>query len=441
MGAVAQSPKSTDLVPGQIVGGRYRVDGFIGRGGMGEVYAATNESTGRRVALKMVSAEEVSDSKKRRFLREAKAATAIEHDHVIDILDVFEDDGTPVMVMELLDGESLASLLARRGRLSLAECATLLVPVGRALMSAHDKGIVHRDLKPDNIFLAKRGAKVVPKVLDFGIAKLLDPEAVISGTSGDQTKSESILGTPHYMSLEQAMGEKTIDHRTDIWAFGVILYEVLVGERPLQFDNIGQWYKLLLQEPVPSIHEAAPELDPRVADIIARCLVKDRDERLDDLGPVLDALEASEGQSVVIASGRGVDVNVETEPLVTPPSARVPLERPPLWVLALVVIVGAAVGIGLALRDDAPTPSETEPAAATTAAAAPTTAAPTPEPAPSATATASSAAVPVARPQTRGPQPSATAAAKPLPTAPPTPPTAPTASPRAKGLSTASPYP
>jgi eukaryotic-like serine/threonine-protein kinase len=265
---------------------------LIGRGGMGEVHAARNLSTGRDVALKMIRGEEVSDDQKRRFLREAKAATAIRHPNVIDILDVFEDDdGTPVMVMELLTGEPLAALRTRLGTLSLAQTATIMVPVLDALQAAHDKGIVHRDLKPDNVFLSEAAGALVPKVLDFGIAKVLDPTAISSETQGAPTHTGSLLGTPHYMSFEQAMSEKDIDRRSDIWSIGVILFELLTGRRPLEFQNLGGMYTAFLQGTVPSIREHLPELPDDVAQVIDRSLVKDRAGRLDDLTPLLEALE------------------------------------------------------------------------------------------------------------------------------------------------------
>jgi hypothetical protein len=276
------------------VGGRYEVVRLIGRGGMGEVHAARNLGTGRDVALKMIRGDDISAEQKRRFLREAKAATAICHPNVIDILDVFEDeDGTPVMVMELLSGETLAALRTRLGRLSLPQVATIMVPVLDALHAAHDLGIVHRDLKPDNIFLSEAAGALVPKVLDFGIAKVLDPTAISSETQGAPTNTGSLLGTPHYMSFEQAMSEKDIDRRSDIWSIGVILFELLTGRRPLEFQNLGGMYTAFLQGTVPSIREHVPELPDELAQLIDRCLVKERAGRLDQLGPLLDLLEPS----------------------------------------------------------------------------------------------------------------------------------------------------
>jgi eukaryotic-like serine/threonine-protein kinase len=288
-------PSST-LVEGQTFGQHYRVEAIIGRGGMGEVYAAENTRTGRKVALKVVRSADVTPEQRRRFLREAKAATAIDHPNVIDVLDVFEEGNIPVMVMELLNGSSLNAVLNSRGTLSLEETASIIVPVTKALKAAHDKGIVHRDLKPDNIFLDRqRDGAVVPKVLDFGIAKVLDPGAISAETEGAATNTGSLMGTPHYMSFEQAMSEKDIDHRADVWSLGVILHEMLVGRRPFEFDNLGQMYTQFLQGEVPSIGEAMPSLPTEVREVIDRCLKKDRADRLGDVEPLITALAPHAG--------------------------------------------------------------------------------------------------------------------------------------------------
>src|SRR5262249_916196 len=157
----------------------------------------------------------------------------------------------------------------RRGALPLHEVATLLAPVAAALRAAHDKGIVHRDLKPDNIFLSSRpGAPTVPKVLDFGIAKILDPTSINAETRGGSTTTGSTLGTPHYMSYEQAMSEKDIDQRADVWAMGVILFEALTERRPLEFESLGEMYTAFLQRDVPSLQRTVPDLPADVAAVI-----------------------------------------------------------------------------------------------------------------------------------------------------------------------------
>jgi eukaryotic-like serine/threonine-protein kinase len=289
---LAEEESRGSLAPGAMIAGRFRVDRIIGRGGMGEVYAAKHVTTGKEVALKLIhSASGVGKEHTRRFMREARAATAIDHPNVIEVFDVFEDEnGTPVMVMELLKGESLSAYRQRVGAMKLHEVVTILVPALEAVRAAHAKGIVHRDLKPDNIFLANTSAGRTTKVLDFGIAKVLDPAKISSETQGQQTNTGSILGTPHYMSFEQAMSDKQVDHRTDIWAMGVILFEALTGRRPMEFDTLGQMYVAFLQGTVPSILAAVPDLPRDVADAIDRALAKEREARLDDLGPLIAAL-------------------------------------------------------------------------------------------------------------------------------------------------------
>jgi serine/threonine-protein kinase len=290
---VSDVEKRGSLPPGAVIGGRFQVERLIGRGGMGEVYAARHATTGREVALKLIhTAAGSGEDHVRRFMREARAATAIQHPNVIEVFDVFVDaDGTPVMVMELLKGEPFSAYRARVGALELHEAARLLLPAARALRAAHDKGVVHRDLKPDNIFLAETPAGRTTKVLDFGIAKVLDPTRLGSETQGQHTNTGSILGTPHYMSYEQAMSDKHVDQRTDVWAMGVILFEALTGRRPLVFDTLGQMYTSFLQGNVPSIREYVPAAPDDFAAVLDACLAKLQGARLSDLGKLVDVLE------------------------------------------------------------------------------------------------------------------------------------------------------
>jgi serine/threonine-protein kinase len=348
------------LSTGTVVAGRFKIARLIGRGGMGEVYSAKNVGTGRDVALKLIRGVADADQT-RRFLREARAATAIQHPNVIEVLDVFEsDDGTPVMVMELLHGEPLSALRKRRGALPLHEVARLLRPVAEALRAAHDKGIVHRDLKPDNIFLSEaQGGGCVPKVLDFGIAKVLDPTSINSETQGGNTSTGSILGTPHYMSFEQAMSEKDVDHRADIWAMGVIVFEALTGRRPFEFENLGEMYTAFLQGEVPSIQAMVPELPADVASVVDRCLQKQRDARLDKLGPLIDVLGRYEDPAVAGANAGGRVIGslalpaaptqsaaaaARTGSVIAPASSR---SRKLVGALAAVMVIGAGAFVAL----------------------------------------------------------------------------------------------
>ena len=346
------------LPGGALVGGRFRVERLIGRGGMGEVYAARHATTGKEVALKLIhSATGSGKEHVRRFMREARAATAIQHPNVIEVFDVFEDaDGTPVMVMELLKGEPFSAFRERAGALRLHEVAELLLPAARALQAAHEKGIVHRDLKPDNVFLATTPAGRCTKLLDFGIAKVLDPTKISSETQGQQTNTGSILGTPHYMSYEQAMSDKHVDHRTDIWAMGVMIFEALTGRRPMQYDTLGQMYAAFLQGTVPSIREFVPDLPEDCARVLDQCLAKQRDARLGDLRPLADVLAkyadprvpgADAGGRVVEAPIQAADV-ATNEPLSSSVARASPKRRSRGVVLAAAVVVGGA-GIGAAV--------------------------------------------------------------------------------------------
>jgi serine/threonine-protein kinase len=283
---------SAELVAGQVIGGRYRLDRLLGQGGMGVVWAATHTITRRPAALKFLRGPDHARPEMRaRFMREARAASAVHHPNVLEVLDVFElEDETPVMVMDLLRGETLANKLAREAPLSIEVTARIVAPVVSAVGAAHALGIVHRDLKPDNIFLATDddGRERV-KVLDFGIAKLMardeDPTEArnITGTG-------SMLGTPCYMAPEQACGEKDIDGRVDAWAIGIILYEALSGRRPIDGANVGQVLKQILAGTIPPLAEAAPSVPVDVAALVDQLLRRERNARPADLREALAVL-------------------------------------------------------------------------------------------------------------------------------------------------------
>jgi serine/threonine-protein kinase len=347
-----QEAQRGDLASGTLVGGRFRVERLIGRGGMGDVYAARHVTTGKVVALKVLR----SSGTVWRFTREARAATAMKHPHVVEVFDLFEEaDGTPVMVMELLQGETFGSYRERTGALTLEETAKLLVPVLEAVRTAHAKGIVHRDLKPDNIFLAEtaEGARV-PKILDFGLAKMLDPAKLGSDTYGQETHTAAVLGTPYYMSFEQAMSEE-IDGRTDIWSIGVIVFEALAGRRPIEFDRIGQMYALFFQGTVPAIRDLVPDLPADAAAAIDRCLAKKKEDRLSDLTPLIEVLSKYADASVAgaQAGGRVVGEPVAVSPLTPQPTthsiARTRLRRPRMAVVAVAMVVAGAAAAGATL--------------------------------------------------------------------------------------------
>lgn len=230
-----EAPKSEKrvLAPGQVIG-NYTVKACIGLGGMAEVYSVEHSGLGKLMAMKVLRPEFAAQEELRaRFLQEGKAASRIRHPHVVEMVDVGESGEIVYLVMELLEGETLEELFDRRGVLSIERALDVLLPVVAALGAAHDRGVVHRDLKPGNIFLAKDGAgRVVPKVLDFGVSRLSD-------SSGPRiTVTSSVLGTPHYMSPEQARGDRELDGRSDQFSLGIILYETLVGRLPYTTEHI-----------------------------------------------------------------------------------------------------------------------------------------------------------------------------------------------------------
>jgi serine/threonine protein kinase len=291
-----------ELGIGAIVADRYRLDRQLGEGGMGVVYAATHMKTRKLVALKILRPAAHQDTAtKQRFLREARAACAVRHPNVVEVHDVIElEDELPMIVMELLDGEPLAAKLSREKKIALPELASLLLPVVSAVGTAHEVGIVHRDLKPDNIFLSRgRDGMVDVHVLDFGIAKLTATEGD-AARSGAMTGTGAVLGTPYYMSPEQIFGEKDIDHRADVWALGVILYECLSGARPTQAENIGQIFKIVTTGRIKPIQELVPDVDPRLARLVGRMLSREREGRPADLQEVMRVLSAH--TSVVVPS-------------------------------------------------------------------------------------------------------------------------------------------
>ncbi|HEX6241359.1 MAG TPA: serine/threonine-protein kinase, partial [Polyangiales bacterium] len=223
------------LPPGSLLGD-YQVIRAVGAGGLAVVYEAEHRALGRRVALKVPNTRHLgpkSDLSKR-FMREAKNAARLHHPHAVEVSDVGVAHGVPYLVMELLEGEDLGAHLKRAGKLSLQAAADLIVPVVCAIDAAHAVGVIHRDLKPQNIFLCKaRGSdQPLPKVVDFGMSKLLG-----GGTSAI-TAANAVLGTPFYMSPEQAMESKDVDGRTDQFALGVILYECVTGRRPFAGDSV-----------------------------------------------------------------------------------------------------------------------------------------------------------------------------------------------------------
>ena len=234
---------------GLLLAARFRLLHQLGHGGMGSVWRADDLTLGSQVAVKLMdSSIAQSPDALRRFKREAQAAASLRGTNVVQILDYGVDRGMPYIAMELLEGESLAARLALGGALSLRQTAHLLTQVTHALSRAHQQGIVHRDLKPDNIFLMRDSHVEIVKVLDFGVAKRLGN---VLESSDIITNAGAMLGTPNYMSPEQAMGQPDIDHRTDIWSFGLIAFECVTGVRAFSQPTLATLLIAICKDPLP----------------------------------------------------------------------------------------------------------------------------------------------------------------------------------------------
>jgi len=278
----------TEVYAGQILGGKYRVDRVLGAGGMGMVVAATHLQLDERIAIKFLLPEALRNPEAvARFGREAKAAVKIRGEHVARVIDVgtFEN-GAPYMVMEHLDGRDLSALIHEHGALSPTDAVDAVLQACVALAEAHALGIVHRDLKPANLFMVRRpdGTPSV-KVLDFGISKL-----TAAGADHSMTKTSAVMGSPLYMSPEQMTASRHVDARTDIWAIGVVLYELLTGRVPFSAETLPEICGLILTAAPPAIRDYSPAVPDGLQNVVRRCLEKDRDRRFSNVSELAHAL-------------------------------------------------------------------------------------------------------------------------------------------------------
>ena len=278
---------SAPVSVGDVVGRKYRIDRVLGEGGMGVVVAATDTQLERRVAIKFLLPGALANPEiVARFSREARAAAKIQSEHVVRVIEVGElDTGTPYMVMEYLEGRDLAERI-RSERVSASDAARFVLQACEALAEAHAAGIVHRDLKPANLFLAQQPDRSVSvKVLDFGISK-----APVG--SGGITSTQAVMGSPHYMSPEQLVSAKHVDHRSDVWSLGIVLYEMLAGSPPFTGDTMPEIVAKILQSPLPSLHAVRPDVPAEIEQVIARCTAKDPTARFRDVAELAHALVA-----------------------------------------------------------------------------------------------------------------------------------------------------
>jgi len=300
-------PTATDPLIGQMVG-HYRVASLIGEGGMGAVYLAVHPEIGSRVAVKVLHPDLARDKAAvDRFFSEARSVNLIHHENIVNILDLARlPDGRSYIVMEYLEGESLSSKLKKKGPFTPKEAIVTMLPVLAALQAAHERNIIHRDLKPDNIFVT-RGGHV--KVLDFGIAKL----DVAHG--GAATRTGALLGTPLYMSPEQAAGRPSqIDHRSDIYSAGIILYELLTGKVPFYAESLYEVITKHLNEPPVPLRQVRPEIPEALEAAVLRALAKEKDQRFPTAAAMAEELSRIEEQLTVVGRAASTSARPATAP-------------------------------------------------------------------------------------------------------------------------------
>jgi serine/threonine protein kinase len=276
--------------PGDVVAGKYRIEKIIGKGGMGAVLSAHHELLGQRVAVKFLLGEIAQNEEAvRRFHNEARNAFKIQSEHVCRIMDVGEERGMPFMVMEFLNGQDLSQMIEARGALPVEEAVDYVLQALEAIAQAHAQGIVHRDLKPANLFLAERqdGSTLI-KVLDFGIAKASNPFG--EGGNHSMTSTKAMLGSPLYMSPEQLRSAKNVDQRADVWALGVIIYELLTATVPFNGETLGELFIAILEQPPIPITARRQDVPGALNDVVMRCMTRSVDQRWQNVAELAEAL-------------------------------------------------------------------------------------------------------------------------------------------------------
>src|SRR5215217_5995327 len=289
--------KDPDSLIGTTLAGKYRIDERLNEGGMGTVYRGTHVLMEKTVAIKVLRPALAADEKiVARFSREARAASRISHPNALSVTDFGEDEnGNVFLVMEFLSGKTLKQVLRDGGPLPLTRIVDITRQVGDALNAAHAQGVVHRDLKSDNIMLVDTMTGDYAKVLDFGIAKINEAEGT---TDTSLTAPNLVIGTPQYMSPEQCAQNAEIDARTDIYSFGVILFEMLVGHVPFSGDSATMVMMKHLQEPVPSVLEERSDLPASVARVVARAMAKVPRNRYQNVAELVEDLTIASGMTI-----------------------------------------------------------------------------------------------------------------------------------------------
>ncbi|HEY5927022.1 MAG TPA: serine/threonine-protein kinase [Kofleriaceae bacterium] len=412
-----------ELAPGTMLDDKYRIENLLAVGGMGAVYVGTHTQLRKKVAIKILNPQLNSPGMIARFQREAITASQIGHEGIAQVTDLGTSrDGEAFLVMELLEGESLAHRLKNAGPMSIEQACELGCAILAPLYAAHQAGIVHRDLKPDNVFLVRQSRGELIKLLDFGISRAagLDAEMRLTNTG-------VVMGTPFYMSPEQARGDHEVGPASDIYSFGVMLYEMLVGALPIKGDNYNQLIYRVMSGDYRRARERRPDIPQALDDIIAATMTLEAPMRPSNAAELEHALLAfcrpafrdhmiqrissagivfgtspphrNSNPSAVLNSGYGTDLSQGTDPTLMAPGTQPPLPRKKRslvpYVLAGVLVLGGTAAYVVATQSkEEPKPAsfqaKTEPAAAVEppAVAPAPTPAPTPAPAPPAVETA-----------------------------------------------------
>ncbi len=390
----------TSVKPGDLLGGKYRVERVLGAGGMGIVVAARHVELDTRFALKLMRTSAVRDADSvERFVREARAAVRLKGEHCVHVVDVGKlDDGAPYIVMELLVGRDLAALVAYEGARSATEAVDYILQACEGIAEAHALGIVHRDVKPQNLFVIKGvDGRPLVKVLDFGLAKTLAASKEMRAL----TQTTAVMGSPQYMSPEQMRASREVDARTDLWSLGVCLYELLVGKPPFDGMTVPELCSMVLKEPPTPMPSGIPR---GLIKIVMRCLEKEPAKRYASVAELADALDAFATTSGAAERIRAVlekprERFDSTSPAQFDPNAETRTEasfdttvkrdgrRSKVWMaVALGVVLGSGVAIAVAGRSVASSPAaHAGPTADANANATPT---PTPNATPNANANA-----------------------------------------------------
>jgi serine/threonine-protein kinase len=327
---------------GTLLSGRYRLDAQIGAGGMSTVYRAFDTVLERQVAIKIMHRDIASDSDQlERFRREARAVAQLNDPYVVGVIDAGEDDGTPYIVFEYVEGETLKDRIRRHGRLPVVEAVAYAIEIARALGAAHERQIVHRDVKPQNVLIDEEGTA---KVTDFGIARSLTEEGL--------TADGRVLGTTDYVSPEQALGH-VVTPQSDLYSLGVVLYEMLTGDVPFHGENQVAVAMKHVREELPDLQLRRPEVSSALAAVLDRATAKDLDERYADDAELIADLE----DVLAIETARsGQSTGEATTVLRTLPSSarrRVPMRaKHPLRLVAVLVLLAAASAVAFVLLAD-----------------------------------------------------------------------------------------